>query len=395
MALFRYRAISVEGRALKGVIDADSLLSAKERLRKQQVLVTSVAELKTEGKEITLPPPLLLTFTRELGQLLHAGLPLYESLLTIEEKYRHHRAHPLFLDLCDHLKEGHPLSSALRRYPKTFYDIYLSMVETAEHTGNLHSVFGQLYLLIARQQQLKKQLVSTLTYPALLAAFCFCVLCGLLFFVVPSMSELFEGRTLHPLTALVVQTSNWASSHLSFLVVTFGVMVALVCYGVTNPKMKRLFFGFCLQAPLLKTLLLYSSLARLSRSFSLLLAGGLPLLDSLRLSKTTVKNPFLEEGLLHAERAIMQGEKLSNSLKQSAAIPPLVIRMVALAEETGNMEQAFSNLAGIYEEEVEKSLSQLTTLLQPALLITLGAIVGFVVLSILLPLTDVGSFISN
>ncbi len=120
MPLYRYQAVTAEGRPIKGVIDADSLPVAKERLRKQQILVTSVTALQGKQQRLHLPPTMLLVFTREIFQLLKAGLPLYESLLTIEEKYRKHKAHPLFLDLCDHLKGGAALSSALKKYPETF-----------------------------------------------------------------------------------------------------------------------------------------------------------------------------------------------------------------------------------------------------------------------------------
>ena len=157
--------MTLAGKNIKGVIDAESLFTAKERLRKQQVLVTEVFAVKSSEKELTLKAPLLLSFTREITQLLKAGLPLYESLLTIEEKYARHPAHPLFLDLCDHLKRGSPLSSALKKYPQTFDRIYLSMVEVAEESGNLVLVFEQLSALILRQQKLKKQLSSALDLP--------------------------------------------------------------------------------------------------------------------------------------------------------------------------------------------------------------------------------------
>ena len=137
MPLFQYSAVTTKGKSIKGVIDADSLLVARSKLRNQQILVTTVTLLQSKQDQLTLAPPMLLSFTRELSQLLKAGLPLYESLLTIEEKHVSHKAHSLFLDLCDHLKEGAPLSSALKRYPATFDRIYLSMVQVAEESGNL------------------------------------------------------------------------------------------------------------------------------------------------------------------------------------------------------------------------------------------------------------------
>ncbi len=384
--------MTLAGKNIKGVIDAESLFTAKERLRKQQVLVTEVFAVKSSEKELTLKAPLLLSFTREITQLLKAGLPLYESLLTIEEKYARHPAHPLFLDLCDHLKRGSPLSSALKKYPQTFDRIYLSMVEVAEESGNLVLVFEQLSALILRQQKLKKQLSSALTYPSFLAIFCCFIVCGLLFFVIPSMKELFEGRALHPVTQIVLSVSDFTTTHTLSLFLTLATLVASPFFALRSPKGRIWLYGTALKIPLFKTLLLDSAFVRFCRSLSMLLSAGVPLLEALPLARNVVKSPLLEESILSAEQKVLQGERLSAAFKNSLHIPPLMLRMLLLAEETGKMGEAFFNLAEIYEEEMEKHLNQLTTFLQPALLITLGAIVGLVVLSILLPLTDVSSF---
>lgn len=391
MPLYRYQAVSESGKSIKGVIDADSLLVAKERLRKQQILITSILLLQNKENQLSLPKPLLMAFTRELAQLLKAGLPLYESLLTIEEKYRKHKSHPLFLDLCDHLKNGSSFSSALKRYPATFDRIYLSMVQVAEQSGNIAAVFEQLAQLIARQQKLKKQLSSALIYPSFLALFCLFAVCGLLFFVVPSMKELFEGRALHPITATVIAISNAATAHATLLVAFFITLALSLFFAVRTPRGKVFLYEMSLKLPIAKTLLLHSALVRLCRSLSMLLGGGVPLLEALALSRNVVKSPLIEAAIASAEKKVAQGERLSAAFKD-AALPPLVLRMLALSEETGKMNEAFFHLAEIYEEEMEKHLSQLTTFLQPALLITLGAVVGLVVLSILLPLTDVSSF---
>jgi general secretion pathway protein F len=395
MPLFRYRAVSPEGRAIKGVIDADSLSVAKERLRKQQVMVTNVIPLQSKQDQLCLPPAMLLSFTRELAQLLKAGLPLYESLLTIEEKHRRHKAHSLLLDLCDHLKEGASLSTALKRYPATFNRIYLSMVQVAEQSGNLAVVFDQLAQLIIRQQKLKKQLSSALAYPSFLALFCFFIVCGLMFFVVPSMRELFEGRALHPMTATILAISNWMNAHLVFLLLALSGILSAIVFTLRSSRGKLLMYELSLKLPFVKSLILHSALVRFCRSLSMLLAGGVPLLEALALSRNVVKSPLIEASILEAEKRVGQGDRLSAAFKGAPLIPSLVLRMLSLAEETGKMGDAFFNLAEIYDEEMEKHLAQLSTFLQPALLIILGAIVGLVVLSILLPLTDVSSFAAN
>jgi len=392
--LFRYQALTDTGKKIKGVVDADSYDLAKDRLIRDKILVTKLLAVQKK-KEVALRESILLAFTRELSQLLKAGLPLYEALLTIEEKYRRHRAHPLFLDLCDQLKTGHLLSSALKNYPRSFDPIYISMVKTGERSGSLAWVFGQLHELIERKQKLKKQLLSAMAYPLFLGGFCFLMVVGLLLFVIPSMRELFEGRHLHPLTQVVLSTSQFLQNWFPHLLFGAAALVSGLIYYFKQPKGRELFRRGMQKLPLIKTILTQAALIRFCRSCSIQLFGGVPLISSLGISRKVMKHPFLEEVIEKAEREISEGKPLSEELKGSPYIPALVVRMIAIAEETGEFPEMLQSLSDIYDDQLERSLSQITTFLQPALLLILGGTVGLVILSILLPLTDVSSLIST
>jgi general secretion pathway protein F len=393
--LFRYRALNPEGKAVSGVIDADSMEVAKVRLRSQKVMVTDLREMEAGSKEIILTPKHLLGFTRDLGQLLRAGLPVYESLLTIEEKHRASAVHPLFLDLCDQLKNGSSLSSALKKYSKSFDPVYLSMVKAAEQTSSLVEIFYQLAQLITRQQRLKKQLVSALTYPAFLGGFCILVICSLLLFVIPTLKELFEDRSLHPLTEAVLALSHFVNTYLLWLV--GGVVASIIgcIWAFRQKKAKMVIEGLIFKIPLFKTVILQSAIIRFSRSMSVLLQGGVSLIDALELSRRSMKLLILEKVVEHAASKVVEGERLSEMLKISPLIPNLVVRMLSIAESTGKTAPMLQSIAEIYDEELEKNLAHITSLLQPIILLILGAVVGLVLLSVLLPLTDVSSFVSN
>ena len=179
MALYQYTALSKNGRRKIGMINADSIELAKERLRKEEVLVTKLSSYTKRGEDLTISSSLLIGFTRDLHVLLRAGLPLYDSLVTLEEKYRKTKLHPIFLDLCDQVKEGRHFSEALRDYTKVFDPIYLSMVKAGEESGSLEQSFAQLEKLIGKQQALRKKLSSAMIYPAFLS-------CGLTFIGVTS-----------------------------------------------------------------------------------------------------------------------------------------------------------------------------------------------------------------
>ncbi len=395
MPLFQYKAVGGDGKDFKGVINADSLLMAKERLRKDKILVTSVELLHLKAKSFVLNTQQLLAFTREMAQLLKAGLPLYESLLTIEEKQKKSKNHPLFADLCDKLKSGFSFSHALSLYPDTFHEIYLSMVRAAEQSGSLFEAFDRLTLLISKQEKLKKQLISSLAYPAFLGGFCLLIIGFLFFFIIPSMKELFEDRALHPLTQFIISLSDFLNTHRIELF-GMGVLVFLgVFLSFQNPFFQRKIGVVLLKTPYIKKVLLESALVRFFRSMQMLLIGGVSLVDSLHFSKKMVGSELFKELISKTEEEVQEGKKMSQLFAKAPFIPPLVIRMLGIAEETGNMTGMMQSMAEIYEEELDKDLLQLMTFLQPAVLIFLGAVVGLVVLSILLPLTDVSSFVSS
>ena len=394
MAVFRYKALSSTGKKISGIIDADSFDLAKERLRREKILVTKVSSM-VHKKQPVLSSKMLLSFTRELGQLLRAGLPLYEALVTIEEKYRKNKSHCLFIDLCDRLKGGSQLSAALQNYPKSFDTIYISMVQAGEKTGSLSWAFDQLYILIERRQKLKKQLLSAMAYPMFLAVFCFLVVMGLLLFVIPSMQEIFEGRKLHPLTECVLALSVFfQKSFIPFFIIQKIIILGLA-YLFSRPKGKIFLQKMVQKIPLIKTISLQAALIRFCRSASLLLHGGVPLIHALTISRKSMKHALLEEEIQRVERHVSEGKSLSKELSYANHIPPLVTRMVSIAEETGKLPEMLHSLSDIYDEELERSLTHITTFLQPALLVILGGVVGLVILSILLPLTDVSSLISN
>ncbi len=391
MALYRYQALSNTGKKISGVVNADSLISAKERLRKEQILVVDLDLFEEKKKTIRLPFPFLLDFTRMLGQLLRAGIPLFESLVIIEEKYHHHRFHPLLMDLCDALKTGLSLSEALSRYPQSFDPIYIAMVHAGEQTASLPTIFEELCGLLQRQQKLKKQLFSAAAYPMFLGSFCVLVFFALLLFVIPSMKNLFEGRTLHPITQFVFGASDFVTAQGSWLGIGILMLLTLIILIVRHPVLREKLDAVILKIPFVGEFLREAATIRFCRTSSLLLTGGLPILQTLQLSRHVMKNRLLEEVIVRAEQKVSEGKPLSQELRDSPLIPSIVPQMLAIAEETGKTAFMLQSIANICEENLEKKLQQFTAFLQPALLLLLGLIVGLVLLSILIPMTDVGS----
>jgi len=336
----------------------------------------------------------VLSLTREIARLLQAGLPLFETLSALEEKYRGQKPHTILLDLCERVKAGHPLSSALSRHSNTFDVLYISMVSNAEKTGRLAPCFEELSQLMMRQLHVRKQILAALLYPSLLALFCLVVLSSLLFFVIPSLRELFEGRDLHPFTRIVFAVSQFACDSKILLLFCTAALILAVCTAWLSKRWKEKILGIALQLPVLKTLFARVAFVRFARASATLLDGGLPLMATLSQARTVMRHPILEQVVARAEVKIAEGESLSSCFENNPLIPPLIPRMLGIAEQSGKLSFTMQQIAQIYEDELETTLAHFANLAQPVLLLFLGALVGFVLLSVLLPLTDVSSFVN-
>ncbi|MBP9841419.1 MAG: type II secretion system F family protein [Simkaniaceae bacterium] len=391
MTLYQFEAFYPDGKKQRGKIDAESFEAAKEKLLKQGVLLTKLIQFHPKGGELKLAPKMQLALTRDLAVLLRSSLPLYESLLAIKEKYKDLAAYPLLLELCDGVKKGEQLSKVLLRHPKSFDQVYIAMIKAGEETGQLEEIFQELALLTSRSQKVKGQMVSAMIYPAFLLSFCFLVISALLFFLVPSLAELYEGRTLHPMTAAVLSLSFFLTAHSGKIAICMGMVGVFICFIA---KKTPFFRKLALKLPLIGRMTTEAVLLRFARVFGVLLTSGVPFLEALRLSKGVMHHVDFEEVIRQAEVNIIQGGKLTYVLGKSPLIPPLFSRMLSVAEEAGHMEGMLKNIVDIYEEDLEKSVQRLTALLQPVMLLVLGVIVGVVMLAVLLPLTDVSSMMN-
>lgn len=394
MPLYQFEAVSEKGKKIFGSIDADSLIDAKQKLVRRQVAVLKVALLSEKQLRTILSKKELLSLTREISRLLQAGLPLYETLSALEEKYRGQKCHKLLLDLCDKVRSGQSFSQVLARHNETFDLLFISMVANAEKTGRLAAALDEISTLLNRQIQIRKQLISALLYPSLLASFCLVILGSLLFFVIPSLRELFDGRDLHPFTKIVFACSSFACKAKGFLLVFVLSCIALLVYIFTSKAGKKNLRAIVHLLPFLRVLLAKIAFVRFCRATSTLLEGGIPAMSAFSQARGVMHHPALEAVIAKAEEKISEGEPLHVPFQNHPLIPPLVPRMIAIAQQGGKLGFMMQQIAEIYEDDLETYLTRFAALAQPILLLVLGGIVGFVLLSVLLPLTDVSSFVT-
>ncbi len=392
MPLYQYQAIDPAGKKKSGVVEGHNEREVKETLRNQGVMVTQLTEKSGVSSRQNIRGENLLAFTIQLSQLINAGVPLYESLMAMEEQYRDEKFHRVMLSISEQIKAGKPLSEAMAQFPDSFDHLYCAMIKAGESSGALDLVLSRLSEFLQKRNKLKRQIVTALIYPAVLGSFSLLIIALLLGFVVPSIEGIFEGRQLNTFTETVLSVSHVLRDYWWVYIPLFIGLTTYAFIWLRSPNGKIWLQRNLIRVPLLKTLIIQTGISRFSRTMGTLQSGGLTMIESLRIGRDVIGNVVLEEEITKAEEKIIEGSSMSVEFGKSKWIPKMVSRMLSVGEDTGNTELIFNKIADMYEEEIEKSLDRVMALTQPIILVVMGTIIGMVMLAILLPLTDVSSF---
>jgi general secretion pathway protein F len=391
MPLYHYQVLDKMSKKRSGLIEAQNEKEGKDKLRDQGLMVIKIVPKTKGSSKENLRGESLMTFTLQLNQLLDAGIPLYESLVALEEQYRTEPYHRILLSLCEQIKAGTPLSQAMAGYPGSFDDLYCSMIAAGESSGALNVILERLTHLLSKQMKLKRQIQTAMIYPCILASFSLLIIIMLLGFVVPSIEGIFEGRNLNTFTKVIIETSHFFQNYWWAYIPLTGGAIAWIVYQARSSKWRHWRERNILKIPLLKSLIIQTSVARFCRTMGTMLQGGVSIIEALVISRKVMHNVVLEEEVKKAEGKIIEGSSLSHELESSKWFPQLVARMLAVGEESGTTTLMLNKIADMYEDELEKTLDQLMALAQPIILVFMGSIIGLVLMAILLPLTDVSS----
>lgn len=391
--IYQYKAFTRQGKPAKGTIEAVNAKEAKDKLRDMQLIVSSLEPQNKGKKRLRLSKDDLRIFTSQLAQLLAAQIPLYESLLALEEQARQEPYHPVILGLTDRIKRGSSLSQAMQDFSESFSPLYRALISAGEAVGNLELALNRLNNFLVHDNKIRKQLISALIYPALLSGLLVVAVTVLVGFVIPALEQLFEDKNIPRFTQIVFGTAKFLREW-GFLVVGFLVGLGFYTfYRLRSPKTKASIQRNILHIPLINRYVILSSLSRFARTLGTLLEGGLPLTISLAYAKEALGNARLDEIMNKVEHRIIEGIPFSTELSRYKEVPPLFSRMVLIGEESGKLPSMLSQLATLYEEETERTLTRVVALAQPVMLLLMGGLIGGVLLSILMPLSSFGSSI--
>ncbi|NGX56987.1 MAG: putative type II secretion system protein F [Candidatus Anoxychlamydiales bacterium] len=392
MAIFEYKAIMKNGKISKDVIFANDINEAKFFLFKDDLKILSLK--KNTSRYPQLSKKEILNFTKDLLRLLKASIPLYEALIILS-KNSSKKLRYITLDLLQSIKKGLYLSQALLNHKKNFDEIYISIIKASEKIGKLEYSLEEMIKLLEKEIKIKKKIISSFTYPSLLLSFCFIVLTVLFFYIIPSLSDLFDQRSVHPFTKFILAISNFFYYNKTFFFFFFFFIKILISSLLIFKFIRKKIFNFIMSLPILKKFMIKIFIERFCKTFGALLYGGVSYIEAYNLSINTILYPKLKEKLKTSKNLIEKGYSLSSVLEEIKIIPSMVPKMIKLSEKSGKLEEMLFSISSIYEEEIDRKLTTLTTLLQPIILVILGFIIGFVILSVLLPLTDISSFIGD
>lgn len=333
----------------------------------------------------------LSIFTRQLSDLLESGLTLFKALDVICKQTENKRLKEVIRDMHGCLKEGQTLSEALGKYPKVFSGLYVSMVKAGEIGGMLEKVLTRLSDFAEKEEELRAKIRAALAYPLLMALVGLLTIFILLTFVIPRLVTMFEdmGQSLPLPTRMLVQISNLLTSYW-WLIGSVALLLFFIVKRIRRTKESKLTLDrFKLRIPIMGTLIKKAEISRFGSTLGTLLNNGVPILPSLKVVSEAMGNEVLKQEVEKVHKEVGKGEKLGRSLEKSSYFPVFVTNMVIVGEEGGLLEQSLHKVADAYNREVDRTVKVMTSLLEPALILILGGVVAFIVISMLLPIFQI------
>ena len=410
MPTFTYEAMNSVGQPVKGTVDATNSDEAIAKVRAQGNFPTKIKEKAARrggarkgpatgaaeqprrakrGGGGRAPTKLISLFTRQLSTLVSAGLPIVRSLQILEEQQKPGPMRVTVRLVKEDVTEGSSLSEAMKRHPRIFNPLYTNMIRAGELGGVLDIILERLSEFMEKADALKRKVKSAMVYPIAVISFALIIVTGLMIWVVPQFETIFaqQGKGLPAMTQFLMDTSGWIKGGgwaviiLTPFALVFGIKL-LKRSKSTAIYVDRTFMNM----PIMGQIIAKTSIARFSRTLGTLLAAGVPILEALDITADTSGNAVYRQALNKVHNAIREGESFATPLRQAKVVDPMVVNMIDVGEETGELDSMLTKIADTYDSEVETLVSSLTSLMEPVMVIVLGCIVGFIVVALFMPM---------
>ena len=394
MAAFTYTAVNATGSELSGEIHARDVSAAQEALRVRGLLALNLKEhgASEEGLRAavkSVKPRALQVFSRQFATMIESGLNVVGALTILEDQTDDRNLALVIADVRGDVEGGLLLSEALARHPKVFSNLYVSMVEAGEAAGILDIVLDRVALQIEKEMKIKRRVKGALVYPITVLTFASLVLTGLLMFLVPIFVDIFKqlGGDLPTLTKVVVALSNLVRGYFYIIFPLIGLSIWGFLRWKKTEQGRRIWDRFRVRVPMgIGAVVLKVGMARFSRTLSSLVGAGVDIIRALEITGQTSGNSLIEDAVVDVRESVHQGASIAQPLAEHPVFPPMVAHMVRVGEETGELEKMLGKIADFYEDEVDASIQTLTSIIEPMMMIIVGAMVGVIIISMYLPM---------
>lgn len=408
MPTFVYEALNSVGQPVKGTVDALNTDEAVQKVRAQGHYPTKIKEkaVKSGPQQAAasaggaqrrrsvgkVKPKLLTTLTRQLSTLIDAGLPIVRSLDILEQQQKPGTLRVAVRLIKEDVMEGATLSDAMKRHPRAFDALYTNMIRAGELGGVLDVILQRLADFREKSQALKSKIRGAMVYPTCVIFFAACIVTLLLWLVVPKFETIFadQGEKLPGVTLALLGFSKWISQQYGWLVI-FGspfLIFLLVKLARSSDSGRHAVDKLLLSIPVLGQIAEKGSVARFCRTLGTLLTAGVPILEAINITRETSGNEVFSRALAKVHDAIREGESFATPLRQTRVVDPMVVNMIDVGEETGELDKMLAKIADTYDDEIEVLVEAMTSLLEPVMIIVLGGIVAFIVIALFMPMVE-------
>jgi len=422
MPKYTYVALDARGAETRGEIEADNQTTALSRIREKGMFPTSVSEAtaastrpgktaknsKTKSsssgsglkKEIKLPVLFarvktkeLMVFTRQLATLVDAGLPLVRSMQVLEKQEKNQMLKKALGEMADSIQSGSTFAEALAQHPKIYNKLYVNMAKAGEVGGVLDQVLVRLAEFMEKAQKIKNKVVGAMMYPMVVMIMALGILTFLMIVIIPKFKEIFsellEGQALPGLTQFVMGASELMTKRLPFLIIGVGGFIFLLKIAAKTPKGALMLDHIKLKMPVFGNLVRKTVVGRFTRTLGTLMASGVPVLQALNIVRDTAGNEVVAKAVNQIHDAVKEGENMAPPIEASGVFPPMVVSMVQVGEETGELPEMLMKIADSYDDEVDNAVAGLTSVIEPLLIVFLALVVGTIVIALFLPLISI------
>lgn len=399
MPIFEYKGLNKLGKNVKGIIDAENLRVARQKLKRDGIYVKTLTDKSKAQKKKKSASAVsggkasiddISNLTRQLSSLVRANIPLVDCLGAVSDQMENPFLKEVLADCRNQVNEGSTLEKAMSKYPKVFDTIFISMVGAGEMSGSLDVILLRLAEFSEARSELKSRVQSAMMYPIITILLMLAILMAMFVYVLPTITTILidQGVEIPWYTELIMDMSGFMVNYWLLIIIGLIVTTFIFLRWKSSPAGRPVWDAMLLKFPVVGKLARMIAVSRFTRTLSTLLSGGVPMLNAMDIVRTVVDNEVLAKAIDEARDNIREGESIAGPLKRSEQFPPIVIHMVSIGEKTGELEKMLNQVADTYDFQVKNQVDGLTSLLTPIMLILMGGVIGFIVIAVLVPMMD-------